>query len=102
MPDDKKQEELLRLTKENNRMLHAMRRNAFIGGVIKFLLYITLFVLAPLWLYATYLAPLVQSMNQAINQMQGTGAKVQADFSSFQNAWKQFEAKFPSFGQAKQ
>ncbi|MBI2612448.1 hypothetical protein HYW59_01380 [Candidatus Kaiserbacteria bacterium] len=86
--------ELVRLTQENNRMLHAMRRNAFWGGVIKFVLYALVLVIAPLWLYATYLAPMVEQLSETYQQIQGTGAKAQAQFSDFQNLLKQFQDQF--------
>ena len=87
---------MYRLTKENNKMLHKMRRNALWGGVIKFLLYAVLFLALPFWLYATYLAPVLESTMQTMNQIQGTGAKAQAQFGSFQEMLKQLQDKFPS------
>ena len=89
-------QEMYRLTKENNKMLHKMRRNAFWGGLIKFLLYAVLFLALPLWLYATYLAPVLESTMRTMNQIQGTGAKAQAQFGSFQEMLQQLQQKFPS------
>lgn len=86
--------ELVRLTRDNNRMLHAMRRNAFWGGIIKFVLYVLVLVVAPLWLYATYLAPMMEQVLDTYQQIQGTGAKAQAQFTDFQNLLKQFQNKF--------
>ena len=86
--------ELLRLTKENNRMLHKMRRNAFWGGIIKFVLYAGVFILAPLWLYATYLAPITEQLLDTYTQVQGTGAKAQAQFEGFQDLLNQFQSQF--------
>ena len=91
--DEQMLQEIHRLTKENNRMLHAMRRNAFWGGLLKFVIYAAL-LLAPIWFYQVYFAPVVNSMLQTQQQLQGTGAKVQAQFGSLQDAWKQFESKF--------
>ena len=73
-----------------------MRRNAFWGGLIKFLLYAVLFLALPLWLYATYLAPVLESTMRTMNQIQGTGAKAQAQFGSFQEMLQQLQQKFPS------
>lgn len=91
-------QETYRLAKENNQMLHKMRRNAFWGGLFKFVFYLFVLVVAPLWLYSAYLQPLVQSMQQTMGQVQGTNAQVQAQFGSLQSAWKQFESKLPGFG----
>lgn len=86
--------ELLRLTQENNRLLHKMRRNALWGGIIKFVLYAVVLVIAPLWLYATYLAPIVEQTLDTYQQIQGTGASAQAQFSSLQDALRQFQSQF--------
>lgn len=94
------QQEMYRLTKENNQMLRKMRRNALWGGIIKFLLYAVLFLALPLWLYATYLAPVLESTMRTMNQIQGTGAKAQAQFGSFQEMLKQFETTFQKSGQS--
>ena len=92
-PEQGQQREIYRLVRENNRMLHSMRRNAFWGGVIKFLLYAVLFVALPWWLYMTYLEPVVKSTMQTMNQIQGTGAKAEAQFGSFQEMLKQLQSK---------
>ncbi len=96
--DEQKLEELYRLAKDNNRMLHAMRRNAFWGGVIKFILYAAL-IIVPLWLYATYLAPMVNQMLETVNQIQGTGASAQAQLGNFQDMLKRFQENLPSLQQ---
>src|SRR3989344_7012760 len=98
-PEQGQQREIYRLVRENNKMLHSMRRNAFWGAVIKFLLYAVLFVALPWWLYLTYLAPMVESTMQAVNQIQGTGASVQTQFGGFQEMLKQLQEKFPSLQQ---
>ena len=87
-------QEMYRLTKENNKMLHKMRRNAFWGGLIKFLLYAALFLALPFWLYATYLAPMMEQALDTYQQIQGTGAKAQAQFSDIQGFINQFKGQF--------
>ena len=91
--DDKVLQEMLELTRENNRMLHKMRRNAFWGGIIRWVIYAAL-LLAPLWFYMTYLNDTVQRMMKTIDQMQGTSARAQAQFGDFSAMWKEIEAKF--------
>ena len=88
-------EQVLKLAKDNNRMLHSMRRNAFLGGVLKVLVWAG-FIIVPLWLYMQYLAPLMQSTLNAMNQIQGTGAKAQAQFGDLNNALKKLQDQFPS------
>lgn len=91
--------EILRLTHENNRMLHKMRRNAFVGGLVKFFFYILILVVAPLWVYTTYLAPVVQQMSQTIQQFQNTSTQAQGQYNAFQDSLKQLQSNLPSFMQ---
>lgn len=86
--------ETYRLSLDNNRMLHKMRRNAFFGSILRVLLYLG-FLLIPVWLYMTYLAPMVDQMLNTVQQIQGTSAEAKAQFTSFQEAWKQFQDKLP-------
>ena len=95
--------ELLELTRENNKMLHAMRRNAFVGGLVKFIFYILILVVAPLWVYSTYLAPIMQNLQQTMHQIQGANQNAQNQFSSFESALseiQQLQSKIPNFGTA--
>ena len=95
-PYQGQQAEIYRLVRENNKMLHSMRRNAFWGGVFKFILYAA-FLLAPLWFYFAYLNDTVQQMMKTIEQVQGAGTSAQAQLGSFQELFKQLESKIPSF-----
>ncbi len=91
-------EQILKLTRENNRMLHAMRRNAWLGGIFKVLLWAA-FIIIPFWLYMQYLAPVMQSAMDTINQVQGTGAKAQAQFSDLNASMQKLKAQFPQYFQ---
>lgn len=86
--------ELVRLTRENNRMLHGIRRRAFWGGLVKFILYALVLVAAPLWLYATYIGPMMEQMLDTYQQFQGTGAQAQAQLQDFQKLLQQFKNPF--------
>ena len=85
------QQEIYRLVKENNKMLHKMRRNAFWGAVIKIILYVVLLIIIPYWLYATYLAPIVNSTLETVEKMQGTSANAQLQLENLQETLKQFD-----------
>jgi len=100
--NDKTLAEILRLAEDNNRMLRKMRRNAIWSGLIKFVFYLLIFIVAPLWLYATYLAPVIESMSKTMQQIQGTGAQAQAQFSDFERMWKDLQTKLPQFMQSGQ
>ena len=90
MPPESNLQEILRLTKESNRMLHKMRRTAFWGGIIKFVLYAAL-LLAPLWLYISYLSPIVNQALNTMQQIQGTGARAEAQFGGIGDMLQQFQ-----------
>ncbi len=81
------------MTKENNQMLHAMRRSAFWGGIFKFIIY-AVFLLAPLWFYMQYLSPIVNQALKTMQQAQSTGASAQTQLTGLQDALKQLQSKF--------
>ena len=85
--------ETYRLTLENNRLLHKMRRAAFWSRLVSFIVYGALLI-APVWFYMQYLSPIVDQMFKAAQQIQGTGAQASAQFTDLQQAWQQFESKF--------
>ncbi len=85
--------EILRLTQENNKMLHAMRRGTLMRTVFKMVFYAVL-VVSFLYFYMTYVAPVLQEMLTTVQQIQGTGAQAQAQFGSFQDMLKSFAEKF--------
>lgn len=62
-------EEIYKLTKENNRMLHAMRRDAFVGGIFKFVFWIVLFVVLPYIAYTLYLQPYITTLQGAYENL---------------------------------
>ena len=97
--DEQAMQEMYRLTRENNKMLHSMRRNAFWGGLLKFIIYAALLT-APIWFYMTYLNNAVQQLLQTMNKIEGTSVQAQAQLNSYQQAWQQFESKLPGFMQA--
>ncbi len=85
--------EILRLTKENNKMLHAARRNAWLGGIFKVVMWIG-FIIIPLWLYMQYVAPVMQSMLESYQQLQGTSAQAQAQLGQMTEYLNKFQGLF--------
>lgn len=91
--ENDKLDELLRLTKENNKMLHAMRRSAWLGGIFRLISWIAL-VIIPLWLYMQFIAPVMQSMLQTYEQIQGSSASAQAQLTQMGDYISQFKSFF--------
>lgn len=69
-------EENIKLTKDTHRLLKAMRRDALISGVAKFVLWIVL-IIGSLWFSAQFLAPylsVLDSFNGSGTQGGGIGS----------------------------
>ena len=90
--------EILRLTRENNEMLHSMRRKAFLWGFIKFIIYALLFA-APIWFYMTYVSSSVDQMINTMNRLEGIAPEARSRFSGFEDVVNQFRNHMPAFMQ---
>jgi hypothetical protein len=90
--------DIFKMVKENNHMLHSMRRRALIGGLLKFVIWTILFV-APIWFYMTYLNASVQNMLHTVDQVRSTGNQAQTQLNSFADSLKELESKLPAFMQ---
>lgn len=81
--DEREDEELLertyRISRENNQMLHSMRRSAFLGGIIKLIVWAALLGF-PIWLYIQYVNPLLTSVTSTVNQVQEVGDEIGVQF----------------------
>jgi hypothetical protein len=82
------------LAKENNKMLHAMRRNAFFGGLFKLIIYAAL-LLVPFYLYMQYLAPVINQLLNTMNQIQGAGTQAQVQMTEWQKTFQELQNKIP-------
>jgi len=69
-------QETFKLARDNNRMLHAMRRNAFFRGILKLAIY-AFFVGVSLWFFSTYIYPMLNTAMSTLNDVQGQMQKVQ-------------------------
>lgn len=74
-----KLDELLSVAKDNNRILRAMRRDALIAGILKFVFWVVLFI-ASYYLTMQYLEPLLESF--------GGGAQNPEDFKAMFEQYK--------------
>ncbi|MBM3272215.1 hypothetical protein FJY94_02965 [Candidatus Kaiserbacteria bacterium] len=88
-------EAIYRLTKENNEMLHSMRRAAFLSGIFKFLVFLAV-VIAPVWFYMTYLDDTVRSLIKTMSDLQGTNSAVSAQSATFMEQLRQLQSLVPA------
>lgn len=61
--------EILELTRENNRLLRKMYRNAVIGNILR-VLWLTVIIGVPVYLYLTFLQPYIQDLSEAYEGVQ--------------------------------
>lgn len=94
MTNEPELQDIYELVRENNRMLHAMRRNAFWSGLLKFVIYAA-FLIAPIWFYQYFMADTVRQMLQTVQQVQGTGVQAQADFETLKGTIQKLQDKIP-------
>jgi len=85
-------QETHRLALENNKMLRAMRRQAWIGRIITIIIYAALIGL-PIWLYMTYISDTVDQLLTAYGVVEQRGQEVQGQYEGFTEAFKQFQAR---------
>lgn len=81
------------LVSENNRMLHAQRRNAFIGSVIKMVLWAA-FIILPLYYLLPMLNNAMTQLNKvqgALNQVQGATQQVSTQFGGINDVINQLQ-----------
>lgn len=84
IPEDQLKE-LHALTKENNRMLKDMRRDAMIGGIIHFIWWVILVVVLPYFTWL-FLQPYLEGLLNAYQAAQGQSAQVTATLNDLQKA----------------
>lgn len=93
-------DEIYKLAKDNNRMLRAMRRDAFIGGIVKFVFWIAIFFVLPYILYVLYLQPYLENIQsayesfnqnaQAVNEAARNVEELKNQFPNIGDLLKQF------------
>ena len=90
-------DEVYKLVKENNKMLRAMRRDAFVGGIFKFIFWIALFFILPYIIYVIYLKPYLSSLEAAyssFNESANTLSGAAKDLENLQNQIPNFNDLF--------
>jgi hypothetical protein len=82
--NDERIDEILKLTKDNNRMLHSMRRGAFISGFLKFVIYAAI-IAATIWVYITFAMPLLSTLLKQVASLQSMNSQAQEQISGVQS-----------------
>lgn len=77
--------EIYKLVKENNKMLKKMRRDAFVGGIIKFVWWAAILFIIPYLMYVFYLQPYVDQIQSLYGTVNESAQKVDQATSDFQN-----------------
>lgn len=69
-------EETYKLARDNNKMLRRMRRAAWLGVVAKIVFW-SLMIGVPAWLYYQYAQPIVGQLLETMSQVQGASTQLQ-------------------------
>jgi uncharacterized membrane protein len=85
------QDEIYRLVQENNRMLKAMRRGAFVGALFKFVWWILILIIIPYVIYVLCLQPYVESLMNAYQNVEATTQSVNERLDSIPDVTRFFE-----------
>src|SRR3989338_885930 len=85
--------EIYRLERENNQMLKSLKRRSLWGGIFKLLIYL-LALGVPIWLYFTYLYPIVQQVDRTLTEMTGKKVELEGQFGEWADAFTQFRNRF--------
>ncbi len=70
MDDKEMMQQMFEMTRDNNRMLHAMRRNAFFGGLMRLAFWVVL-IGGPIVFYYAYAQPYVDQILSAYSGIKG-------------------------------
>lgn len=93
--DEQKLNEIYELAKDNNKMLKAMRRDAFVGGILKFVVWVFMFIVLPYvaWLFIQpYLQGAVDTYQKVQNTADTVNTTTNANLSQFQDLLKVFQS----------
>jgi hypothetical protein len=93
-------QEILRLTKENNQMLRAMRRNARMHAFFKFVFYAVI-AAGVVWSYIHILGPLLMQMLDTLNKIQGASSQAQNQLSGFTDSLEKLRSFLPGASSTK-
>jgi hypothetical protein len=97
-PEERKMlQETYALVRDSNKMLHASRRNAFLGGMLKIAMYAA-FIIIPGYYFMTSVLPSinkalekVNSVNQSMNQVGQSGVDLQNKVQPFVDKMNDFK-----------
>lgn len=87
------EEDIYKLVKDNNRMLHSMRRNAFISSIFKIVFWIVILVVLP-YLSWLFIQPYLDAATGAYQEVQGSVNTLNNAASDIEEA----KNSFPDFG----
>lgn len=94
-------DELYKLVKQNNKMLKRMRRDAFVGGILKFVWWAAILIVIPYLIYVFYLQPYVlqlQSLYNTVNESAGQINDATNQIEEVRNSIPNFQDILDRFG----
>jgi hypothetical protein len=76
-PEKSYLKEIYELSKDNNRMLHRMRRSSIFWGIVKFLWWALILIVLPAGVYYYYVMPIVDQAQNTYQTVQQGADQVQ-------------------------
>ena len=77
-----------------------MRRNAFLGHLVKLLIYAAIVIIF-IWMYLNYVAPILNKLLDTMQQIQNTGTSAQVQIADWQKTIDEFRSKIPGLAPVK-
>ncbi|MDE2078809.1 MAG: hypothetical protein KGI73_00305 [Patescibacteria group bacterium] len=97
MDDEERLDRLERMSLDNNRMLHGMRRRAFLGSLFKLAFWIIILVVLPYYAWL-YVQPYVQQAQGTYQSIQTTQQQVASSTNAINGFFSQFSSWFGGQG----
>jgi hypothetical protein len=79
------------LVRENNKMLHAARRSAIIGGILKIAMYAA-FIVLPTYFFYTNIVPMLTATSEKVGAAQETVQDATQKMQNITNTIEQFKS----------
>lgn len=86
MMDDERAKQMFDMVRDNNRMLRSMRRSAFIGGILKVIVWVFFLIVLPYFAWL-YIQPYLSLANEQLEVAKTQSAQTKELIDKIQSSW---------------